>query len=188
MQSNNQPGMSRGVVPNQIDDLGPAVYPNWTQSGNQPGTSNAVVPNQTNVSTAQASPHPNTSKASLLKRNVSSVSEADRERKRKIDQAYRERCKKRREETEQKLEILTDKNESLEKENESLKKDNASMHQTLREQGKEINRLKNDLLQLKSDYEKYNVLVQTFCVGWREIGSKMSKAFEGCKHHCCELP
>ena len=59
------------------------------------------------------------------------------------------------------LGMLTDENGSLKKENKSLKRDNTLMNQTLRDQAKEIDRLRNDLFQLKSEYEKQNVLVQT---------------------------
>ena len=60
-----------------------------------------------------------------------------------------------------KLETFIGENGSLKKENESLKMDNALMHQTLSNQAKEIDRLRNDLFQLKSEYEKQNVLLQT---------------------------
>lgn len=59
------------------------------------------------------------------------------------------------------LETLTRENVYLKKENESLKTDNDWMHRTLSDQAKEIDRLRNDLLRLKSEYEKQNVLVQT---------------------------
>ncbi|XVE61044.1 hypothetical protein DITRI_Ditri06bG0008800 [Diplodiscus trichospermus] len=174
LQSSNQPGMSSGVVPNQTNvstaqasphpnasKAGSILYQNWSQNNNQPGTSGGVVPNLTNVSTAQASPHPNTSKASPVKRSVSCLSEADRERKRKKDKDYRERVKKNKEDMELKLEMLTEENESLKKENESLKGDHALMHQTLRDKAKEMDGLRNDLFQLKSELGKQNVLVQT---------------------------
>ena len=58
------------------------------------GIINGLVPNQTNISTAQASQPTNISNSPVLKRNFSSLSGTERaERKRKIDQAYRERCK-----------------------------------------------------------------------------------------------
>ncbi|XWS59045.1 hypothetical protein CRYUN_Cryun08bG0087500 [Craigia yunnanensis] len=148
--------------PLQVWDPVSLLYPNCPRSNNQPGISSGVVPNQTNISTAQASQPPNISNASLLKRNLSSLSGPEQaQRKRKYDQAYRERCKKVKEEMQLNLETLTGENESLKKENEFLKKDNALMHQTLRDQAKEIDRLRNDLFQLKSEYEKQNVLLQT---------------------------
>ncbi|XVE61060.1 hypothetical protein DITRI_Ditri06bG0009500 [Diplodiscus trichospermus] len=156
-----RPGESSSVDGEDVWDPGSLLYPSWPQSNNQPGTSSGEVSNLTNVSTAQASPHPNTSKASPLKRNFSSLFDPDREKKRKIDQAYRERLRQRKEDMQFSLGTLTEENESLKKENESLKKDNTLMHRTLRDQEKEIDRLRNDFSQLKSEYEKQNVLVQT---------------------------
>ncbi|XVE61057.1 hypothetical protein DITRI_Ditri06bG0009400 [Diplodiscus trichospermus] len=145
----------------QVWDPGSLPYPNWPQSNNQPGTSSEVVPKQTNVSTAQPSPHPNTSKASRLKRNESTLSESDREKKRRTDQAYRAREKKKKQDMQQNLGMLTEENEYLKKENESLKKNDSLMRQTLRNQEEEIHRLRNGLFQLKSESEKQNALVQT---------------------------
>ncbi|XP_022743364.1 uncharacterized protein LOC111294351 [Durio zibethinus] len=136
--------------------------PIWAQSNSQPGINNRVVPNQTNVSTAQASRPTNISNSPLLQRSLSTLSGSERAlRKRKIDQAYRQRTKKAKEDMQSNLGMLTEENESLNKENESLKKDNASMKDTLRDQEKEIGRLKSDLFQLKHEHEKQNVLVQT---------------------------
>ncbi|XP_022766616.1 uncharacterized protein LOC111311475 isoform X2 [Durio zibethinus] len=56
---------------------------------------------------------------------------------------------------------LKGENESLKKENESLRMDNSLMNQTLRDQEKEIDKLRSDLCQLKHEHEKQNVLVQT---------------------------
>ncbi|XVF56244.1 hypothetical protein PTKIN_Ptkin06aG0103400 [Pterospermum kingtungense] len=146
-------------------DPGSLLYSNLPRTNNGAGISSGlVVASQTNVSTgtAQATQPPDVSNASLLKRNPSTLSESERvQRKRKTDQAYRQRCKKHKEVMQLKLETLTGENDSLKKENESLKKDNALMHQTLSDQSKEIDQLKNDLFQLKSEYEKQNVLVQT---------------------------
>ncbi|XWS65358.1 hypothetical protein CRYUN_Cryun05aG0105900 [Craigia yunnanensis] len=83
------------------------------------------------------------------------------QRKRKNDQAYRERCKKAKEDMQSNLGMLTGENKSLKKENESLKRDNALMNETLRNQLKEIDQLRSDLFQLKREHEKQNVLVQT---------------------------
>lgn len=70
------------------------MYPNLPRTDNRSGISSGVVANQTNVSTAQVSQLPNFSNASILKRNSSSLSESERAlKKKKIDQAYRERCK-----------------------------------------------------------------------------------------------
>ncbi|XWS43083.1 hypothetical protein CRYUN_Cryun16bG0071100 [Craigia yunnanensis] len=140
----------------------PFLSSNWPRSNNQPGINSGVVSNQTNVSTAQSSQPPNISNASLLKRNFSSLSEPDRaQRKKEIDQAYRERCKRQKKDMQLKLGMLTDENGSLKEENKLLKRNNTLMNQTLRDQGKELDRLRNDLFQLKSEYEKQNVLVQT---------------------------
>lgn len=59
------------------------------------------------------------------------------------------------------LENLTGENESLKKENQSLKAANASMNQTLTDQAKEIDQLRSDLLQLKNEHEKQNILLET---------------------------
>ncbi|XP_022746109.1 uncharacterized protein LOC111296210 isoform X2 [Durio zibethinus] len=135
------------------------LYP---QSNNQPAITSGVVPNHTNGSTSQACQPPNIPNAALLKRNFSSLSEPERvQRKKKSDQLYRDKCKKHKEEMQLNLETLTGENEYLKKENELFKKDNTLMHQTLRDQAKEIDRSRNDLFQLKSEYEKQNVLVQT---------------------------
>ncbi|XVF07147.1 hypothetical protein REPUB_Repub06bG0113600 [Reevesia pubescens] len=139
----------------------PLLFPNLGQSNNQAGISNGVVPNQSNVGTALASQPHNIYDASLYKRSFSSLSGRGNERKKKIDQAYRERCKKAKEEMQLNLETLTGENESLKKENEFLKTDNASMNQTLTDQAKEIVRLRSDLFHLKNEHEKQNVLVQT---------------------------
>ncbi|XVF40946.1 hypothetical protein PTKIN_Ptkin01aG0241800 [Pterospermum kingtungense] len=138
------------------------LMPWFQQSNNQPGNgiNNGVVPNQTNVSLVPQSP--NIPSSSVLKRNYSSLSENDRaQRKREIDQAYRKRLKKDKEEMQVNLGTLKEENESLKKENESLKLDNALMNETLTNQTKEIDRLRSDLFQLKRDHEKQNVLVQT---------------------------
>ncbi|XVE95832.1 hypothetical protein REPUB_Repub02eG0167600 [Reevesia pubescens] len=138
-------------------------YPSWNQSNNQAGISSGVVQNQiSNVSTALASQSPNISNASLLKRNLSSLSGLERaQRKRKTDQAYRERCRNLKAEMQKNLENLTGENESLQNENESLKKDNALMNQTLRDQAKEIDWLRRDLSRLKHEHEMQNVLLQS---------------------------
>ncbi|XVF40948.1 hypothetical protein PTKIN_Ptkin01aG0241900 [Pterospermum kingtungense] len=138
------------------------LIPWFQQSNNQPGNgiNNGVVPNQTNVSLVSQSP--NIPSSSVLKRNYSSLSENDRaERKRLIDQAYRKRLKRNKEEMHLNLGTLKVENESLKEENESLKSDNALMNETLTNQTKEIDRLRSDLFQLKREHEKQNVLVQT---------------------------
>ncbi|OMO51262.1 hypothetical protein CCACVL1_29899 [Corchorus capsularis] len=113
--------------------------------------------------TSQAIQSPNTSSTPHLTRSASArISDPEKaEKKKRIDQAYREKCKRMKLDMQINLEILTVENDSLKKENESLKKANASMNQTLKDQAKEIDRLRNDLSQLKREWEKQNVLVQT---------------------------
>ncbi|KAH1123011.1 hypothetical protein J1N35_006171 [Gossypium stocksii] len=141
-------------------DPGSLLYPNWAQSHNQPGISSGVVPNQ--ISNHSPSLKELTNDHSILKRNLSSVSGSERAlRKKRIDQAYRERCKNHKMEMQSNVENLKEENDSLKKENTSLQKDYSLMNQTLRDQEKEIEQLRNDLLQLKREHEKQNVLVLT---------------------------
>ncbi|XVE61052.1 hypothetical protein DITRI_Ditri06bG0009100 [Diplodiscus trichospermus] len=153
-QSSNQPGLSSlfGTPGLQVSDPVSLLYLYWSQSSNQAGTSSGVVPNETY--TAQAPPHPNTSKASALKGNV------NRERKRKNDQAYRKRVKKNKEDMQLNLLALSKENESLKKQKESIEKYYALTHQTSRDQAKEIVQLRSDVFQLKNVCDKQNVLVQ----------------------------
>ncbi|KAK6231078.1 hypothetical protein QUC31_002596 [Theobroma cacao] len=82
------------------------------------------------------------------------------EKKRKIDQAYRERCKKTKTQMMRDLNTFGDENECLRVENKTLKEQNASMTQTLQSQTKELHQHKNRLDQLKFESEKQNALVQ----------------------------
>ncbi|KAE8663443.1 RNA-directed DNA polymerase [Hibiscus syriacus] len=59
------------------------------------------------------------------------------------------------------FENLTRENDSLKVENQSLKEDNASINQTLAKQAAMIDQLGSDLLQLKHDHSKQNVLLET---------------------------
>ncbi|OMO60183.1 hypothetical protein COLO4_33910 [Corchorus olitorius] len=112
--------------------------------------------------TSQAIQSPNTSSTPHLTRSASRIYDPEKaEKKKRIDQAYREKCKRMKLDMQLNLEVLTVENDSLKKENESLKKANASMNRTLKDQEKEIDRLRNDLSQLKREWEKQNVLVQT---------------------------
>ncbi|XP_017623025.1 uncharacterized protein LOC108467066 isoform X2 [Gossypium arboreum] len=142
-------------------DPGSLLYSNWAQSHNQPGiSSGGVVPNQ--ISNHSPSLKELTNNHSILKRNLSSVSGSERAlRKKRIDQAYRERCKNHKMEMQSNVENLKEENDSLKKENTSLLKDYSLMNRTLRDQEKEIEQLRNDLLQLKREHEKQNVLVLT---------------------------
>ncbi|KAE8683539.1 RNA-directed DNA polymerase [Hibiscus syriacus] len=147
----------------QVWDPGSLPYPIWVQGKNQPAISSGVVPSQiSNVSTPQAFQSPDISTGSVLKQNVSSLYGSElAKRKRKIDQAYRARCRNLKMEMQLNMENLKGENDSLMKENESLKEANSLMNQTLRDQEKEIDQLRSDLLQIKYEYEKQNVLVQT---------------------------
>ncbi|XP_021298813.1 uncharacterized protein LOC110427581 isoform X2 [Herrania umbratica] len=82
------------------------------------------------------------------------------EKKRKIDQAYRERCKKTKTQMIRDLKTFGEENEHLRMENKTLKEDNASMTQMLQSQTKELLQHKNRLDQLKFENEKQNALVQ----------------------------
>ncbi|KAL4311180.1 hypothetical protein GQ457_01G012960 [Hibiscus cannabinus] len=154
----------RSTSPSLQDwDPGSLMYPSWVQGQNQPAIRSGVVPSQiSNVNTPQTFQSPDISTASVLKRNFSSLSGSERaQRKRKIDQAYRERCRNIKMEMQLNMENLKGENDSLKIENESLKDANSLMNQTLRDQEKEIEQLRSDLLQIKREYEKQNVLVQT---------------------------
>ncbi|XVE98940.1 hypothetical protein REPUB_Repub03eG0152500 [Reevesia pubescens] len=84
------------------------------------------------------------------------------EKKRKIDKAYRERCKMKKLQMRRDLETLGEENEDLQIENESLKEMNAFMTQMLQSQTEELNQLKNRLHNLKFENEKQNTLLQIF--------------------------
>ncbi|XP_039007686.1 uncharacterized protein LOC120135482 [Hibiscus syriacus] len=139
------------------------LLPNWVQDLNQPGISSDFAPGQiSNVSTPQTFQSPNFSNGSVLKRNVSNLSGPERAmRKRRIDQAYRERCRNLKTEMQSNMENLKGENDSLKIENESLKEANSLMNQTLRDQEYEIEKLRSDFVQIKREYEQQNVLVQT---------------------------
>ncbi|KAE8704666.1 RNA-directed DNA polymerase [Hibiscus syriacus] len=139
------------------------LFPHWVQSQNQPGISTGVATGQiSNVSTPQAFQSPNVSNGSVLKRNVSNLCGHERAlRKRRIDQAYRERCRTLKTEMQSNMENLKGENDSLKIENEALKDANSLMNQTLKDQENEIEKLRSDLVQIKREYEQQNVLVQT---------------------------
>ncbi|XVF40947.1 hypothetical protein PTKIN_Ptkin01aG0241900 [Pterospermum kingtungense] len=152
------------------------LIPWFQQSNNQPGNgiNNGVVPNQTNVSLVSQSP--NIPSSSVLKRNYSSLSENDRaERKRLIDQAYRKRLKRNKEEMHLNLGTLKLKREHEKQnvlvqtlsrlladpvrlENEKLKDENASLRKNvnlnnlalLAEENAKL-RIENKVLQVQND-------------------------------------
>ncbi|KAK8595659.1 hypothetical protein V6N13_000359 [Hibiscus sabdariffa] len=136
----------------------PSIY-----QQNHPGASSGITLNQTNGSTVQASQSPNTaSSARVLKKSQSSLSVPDRnERKRQIDKDYRERVKNNKMQMQLDFLNLTRENDSLKEENQSLKEDNASINQTLTKQAAMIDELRGDLLQLKRDHDKQDVLLET---------------------------
>ncbi|XP_022766615.1 uncharacterized protein LOC111311475 isoform X1 [Durio zibethinus] len=124
---------------NNEDGWGSVLY--WPQR-----ISGGAVPNQiSNVGTPQASQSPNISDCSLLKRNVSSLSEPDErtQRKREIDQAYRQRCK---------ADPVRLENEKLKDENALLKK-NANLNSYLAQLSEENAKLRteNKVLKVQND-------------------------------------
>ncbi|XP_039023844.1 uncharacterized protein LOC120156610 [Hibiscus syriacus] len=141
----------------QVWNQGSLMYPQ-----NHPGVSSGVTLNQTNGSTVHASQSPNTSGARALRKSQSNLSATDRnERKRLTDQAYRERVKNNKVQMQLNLGNLARENDFLKEENQSLKEDNASMNQTLTKQVAMIDQLRSDLLRLKRDHDKQNVLLET---------------------------
>ncbi|KAE8666891.1 RNA-directed DNA polymerase [Hibiscus syriacus] len=154
-----------------LSDYGEANLPVWNQGllmypisvQNHSGLSSGITDKQSNGSTVQASQSPNTSNARVLKKSLSSLSETERyDRKRKSDQAsYRQRIKQNKVQMQLDFENLNRENDSLKAENQSLKQDNASMNQTLAKQAAMIDQLRSDLLTLKHDNSKQNVLLET---------------------------
>ncbi|XP_022718131.1 uncharacterized protein LOC111276647 isoform X2 [Durio zibethinus] len=69
------------------------------------------------------------------------------ENKRKIDKAYRERCKMKKLQMEQDMVTFVEENKRLKIENESLKEKNASMNQILQSRRKELNEVNPDMCQ-----------------------------------------
>ncbi|XP_022718130.1 uncharacterized protein LOC111276647 isoform X1 [Durio zibethinus] len=82
------------------------------------------------------------------------------ENKRKIDKAYRERCKMKKLQMEQDMVTFVEENKRLKIENESLKEKNASMNQILQSRRKELNEVKNIVENLKFENKKQNALAQ----------------------------
>ncbi|XVF56246.1 hypothetical protein PTKIN_Ptkin06aG0103400 [Pterospermum kingtungense] len=128
-------------------DPGSLLYSNLPRTNNGAGISSGlVVASQTNVSTgtAQATQPPDVSNASLLKRNPSTLSESERvQRKRKTDQAYRQRCK---------ADPTRLENEKLKYENASLRK-HANLSSNLPLLAEENAKLKieNKVLKVQND-------------------------------------
>ncbi|PPD90485.1 hypothetical protein GOBAR_DD12579 [Gossypium barbadense] len=128
---------------------GSFLYPDWAQSHNQPGISSGVVPNQ--ISNHSPSLKELTNNHSILKRNLSSVSGSERAlRKKRIDQAYRERCKVSL--SSHLISFLLLENEKLKDENASLRKNanpNCNLPQLAEENAKL--RIENKVLKVQND-------------------------------------
>ncbi|MBA0660391.1 hypothetical protein Goklo_012412 [Gossypium klotzschianum] len=82
------------------------------------------------------------------------------EKKRKTDEAYRERCKMKKEQMMQKLETVGKENEYLKTENQCLKERNVFLNQSLLSRTNELNEIKYQLDNLRNKNEKQNTLVQ----------------------------
>ncbi|KAI5601094.1 hypothetical protein BDE02_01G068600 [Populus trichocarpa] len=77
--------------------------------------------------------------------NIAVTPEDQKEKKRKIDANYRQRCKIRKEELGINLQILREENAHLKRENESCRKENDSMAQKLQSKEVEIGNLKREI-------------------------------------------
>ncbi|KAL9369617.1 hypothetical protein Peur_040816 [Populus x canadensis] len=77
--------------------------------------------------------------------NITVTPEDQKEKKRKIDANYRQRCKIRKKELGINLQILREENAHLKRENESCRKENDSMVQKLQSKEGEIGNLKRDI-------------------------------------------
>lgn len=81
-------------------------------------------------------------------------------KKRKIDRAYRERCKRNKIETERNLELLRKENDRLKGENASFKTEAVRTRQTLQSQEQEMKRLRKTIVLLKEKHDKQNTVVE----------------------------
>ncbi|KAJ6945878.1 kinesin-related protein 4-like [Populus alba x Populus x berolinensis] len=81
-------------------------------------------------------------------------------KKRKIDRAYRERCKRNKIETERNLEQLRKENDRLKGENASFKMEAVRTRQTLQSQEQEMKRLRKTIVLLKEKHDKQNTVVE----------------------------
>ncbi|XP_011026676.1 PREDICTED: uncharacterized protein LOC105127194 isoform X1 [Populus euphratica] len=94
--------------------------------------------------------------------NISVSTPEDRkEKKRKIDADYRQRCKIRKEELGINLQILREENANLKRENESCRKENDSMVQKLQSQEVEIGNLKREIDNSKKVISNQENLLET---------------------------
>ncbi|KAI9401074.1 hypothetical protein POPTR_001G077040v4 [Populus trichocarpa] len=81
-------------------------------------------------------------------------------KKRKIDKAYRERCKRNKIETERNLDLLRKENDRLKGENASFKTEAVRTRQTLQYQEQEMKRLRKTIVLLKEKHDKQNTVVE----------------------------
>ncbi|GLT31794.1 hypothetical protein SLA2020_065030 [Shorea laevis] len=80
--------------------------------------------------------------------------------KRARDQAYRERLKKRRIETEVKMDTLTEENKVLKRENTALKAENTLQKQALLSRETEMEKFKHEHNKARHEFKKQNALAQ----------------------------
>ncbi|KAH8522278.1 hypothetical protein H0E87_003062 [Populus deltoides] len=81
-------------------------------------------------------------------------------KKRKIDRAYRERCKRNKIETERNLELLRKENDRLKGENAYFKAEAVRTRQTLQSQELEMKQLKKTIILLREKHDKQNTVVE----------------------------
>nr|TKR90632.1 uncharacterized protein D5086_0000231230 [Populus alba] len=93
--------------------------------------------------------------------NIAVTPEDQKEKKRKIDANYRQRCKIRKEELGSNLQILREENAHLEREKESCRKENDSMVQKLQSKEVEIGNLKREIGNSKKVISNQENLLET---------------------------
>lgn len=84
-----------------------------------------------------------------------------REKKRKIDAEYRQRCKVKKEDREIELQHLREENAQLKRENESCREENDSMAHKLRSKEVEIGNLKSEICNSKKVISNQEILLDT---------------------------
>ncbi|CAK7335925.1 unnamed protein product [Dovyalis caffra] len=96
-----------------------------------------------------------------LKRQLSGATrDAAAEKKRRIDKAYRERCKEDKLNTKMKLDALTNENDRLRRENDCLKNEEVRLTQALQHQKDGMNKLEKEFGQLKGQLHSQNTIVE----------------------------
>ncbi|XP_011022331.1 PREDICTED: uncharacterized protein LOC105124145 isoform X1 [Populus euphratica] len=93
--------------------------------------------------------------------NFSVTPQDRREKKRKNDADYRQRCKIKKEKREIELQHLREENGQLKRENESCREENDSMAHKLRSKEVEIGNLKNEICNSKKVISNQEILVDT---------------------------